>query len=163
MPHIRPISSPNPLTHGQDFETLLRLSQEGVSIVSGRPSTLVPQQPPASAPTADVSLAKATSTTTALTSKRSHSDGKKSHPTKCLGCGATETPEWRRGPLGPRTLCNACVSLIFLSCRPSRLRHTRLRMRGDKTDFQGLVHMKLQRKKRKLEEKAAAAEAAKKI
>ncbi|EIW66545.1 hypothetical protein TREMEDRAFT_57734 [Tremella mesenterica DSM 1558] len=46
---------------------------------------------------------------------------------KCLGCGATETPEWRRGPMGPRTLCNAC----------------------------GLVHMKLQRKKRKLEEKAA--------
>lgn len=28
----------------------------------------------------------------------------------CLGCGATDTPEWRRGPLGPRTLCNACVS-----------------------------------------------------
>ncbi|VDC03334.1 unnamed protein product [Peniophora sp. CBMAI 1063] len=26
----------------------------------------------------------------------------------CLGCGATQTPEWRRGPLGPRTLCNAC-------------------------------------------------------
>ncbi|KAJ3905902.1 hypothetical protein F5879DRAFT_694627 [Lentinula edodes] len=26
----------------------------------------------------------------------------------CLGCGATSTPEWRRGPMGPRTLCNAC-------------------------------------------------------
>lgn len=45
----------------------------------------------------------------------------------CLGCSATSTPEWRRGPLGkhsgrlipgsmcvdgklkgPRTLCNAC-------------------------------------------------------
>lgn len=26
----------------------------------------------------------------------------------CLGCNATATPEWRRGPLGPRTLCNAC-------------------------------------------------------
>ena len=26
----------------------------------------------------------------------------------CLGCGATQTPEWRRGPLGPRSLCNAC-------------------------------------------------------
>ncbi|KAE8246893.1 hypothetical protein A4X13_0g5584 [Tilletia indica] len=31
---------------------------------------------------------------------------------KCLGCGATETPEWRRGPIGPRTLCNAC-GLLF--------------------------------------------------
>ncbi|KAK6907339.1 hypothetical protein I203_101331 [Kwoniella mangroviensis CBS 8507] len=55
---------------------------------------------------------------------------KKSVP-KCLGCGATETPEWRRGPMGPRTLCNAC----------------------------GLVHMKLQRKKKKAEEKARAAAA----
>lgn len=32
--------------------------------------------------------------------------------TYCRGCGATETPEWRRGPLGPRTLCNACVSVV---------------------------------------------------
>ncbi|EJD43718.1 hypothetical protein AURDEDRAFT_185316 [Auricularia subglabra TFB-10046 SS5] len=27
---------------------------------------------------------------------------------KCLGCDATATPEWRRGPKGPGTLCNAC-------------------------------------------------------
>jgi len=26
----------------------------------------------------------------------------------CLKCGATETPEWRRGPQGEHTLCNAC-------------------------------------------------------
>ncbi|KAL1696711.1 hypothetical protein GGG16DRAFT_42800 [Schizophyllum commune] len=26
----------------------------------------------------------------------------------CLCCDATTTPEWRRGPMGPRTLCNAC-------------------------------------------------------
>jgi len=23
-------------------------------------------------------------------------------------CGVTETPEWRRGPAGDHTLCNAC-------------------------------------------------------
>lgn len=28
--------------------------------------------------------------------------------TYCLHCGTSETPEWRRGPAGPRTLCNAC-------------------------------------------------------
>ena len=28
--------------------------------------------------------------------------------TFCFHCGAKETPEWRRGPLGRRTLCNAC-------------------------------------------------------
>lgn len=27
---------------------------------------------------------------------------------KCQQCGKTSTPEWRRGPVGPRTLCNAC-------------------------------------------------------
>lgn len=26
----------------------------------------------------------------------------------CLNCGSCETPQWRCGPLGPRTLCNAC-------------------------------------------------------
>lgn len=26
----------------------------------------------------------------------------------CLNCGATNTPQWRHGPDGPRTLCNAC-------------------------------------------------------
>ncbi|ORY42027.1 hypothetical protein BCR33DRAFT_718650 [Rhizoclosmatium globosum] len=27
---------------------------------------------------------------------------------KCVTCGATNTPMWRRGPLGAGTLCNAC-------------------------------------------------------
>ncbi|KAI7905136.1 uncharacterized protein BX663DRAFT_541374 [Cokeromyces recurvatus] len=26
----------------------------------------------------------------------------------CTDCGTTEAPEWRRGPNGPKTLCNAC-------------------------------------------------------
>ncbi|KAJ3215851.1 hypothetical protein HDU67_010271 [Dinochytrium kinnereticum] len=28
--------------------------------------------------------------------------------TRCQSCQATQTPEWRRGPHGRRTLCNAC-------------------------------------------------------
>ncbi|KAL1340609.1 hypothetical protein HN51_026960 [Arachis hypogaea] len=27
---------------------------------------------------------------------------------KCLHCGADKTPQWRTGPMGPKTLCNAC-------------------------------------------------------
>ncbi|UZJ56141.1 hypothetical protein CBS101457_005461 [Exobasidium rhododendri] len=29
-------------------------------------------------------------------------------PENCHSCGALDTPEWRRGPEGVRTLCNAC-------------------------------------------------------
>jgi hypothetical protein len=42
---------------------------------------------------------------------------KKSQPEggKCHGCSVTVTAEWRRGPDGPRSLCNACgVSLPVL-------------------------------------------------
>ncbi|KAL6236209.1 hypothetical protein BDW75DRAFT_207314 [Aspergillus navahoensis] len=27
---------------------------------------------------------------------------------KCADCGTSDSPEWRRGPEGPKTLCNAC-------------------------------------------------------
>ncbi|KAK7257702.1 hypothetical protein RIF29_31865 [Crotalaria pallida] len=27
---------------------------------------------------------------------------------KCTHCAVTETPQWREGPMGPKTLCNAC-------------------------------------------------------
>ncbi|KAH8831227.1 white collar 2 type of transcription factor [Flagelloscypha sp. PMI_526] len=26
----------------------------------------------------------------------------------CSACGRTDSPEWRKGPMGPKTLCNAC-------------------------------------------------------
>jgi len=29
-------------------------------------------------------------------------------PQRCRSCNRSETPQWRRGPDGPRTLCNAC-------------------------------------------------------
>ncbi|TKY67209.1 GATA transcription factor 11 [Spatholobus suberectus] len=27
---------------------------------------------------------------------------------KCMHCEVTKTPQWREGPMGPKTLCNAC-------------------------------------------------------
>lgn len=33
---------------------------------------------------------------------------KKKAPVTCAQCLLTQTPEWRRGPKGSRTLCNAC-------------------------------------------------------
>ncbi|KAI8992343.1 hypothetical protein BDB01DRAFT_717305 [Pilobolus umbonatus] len=30
------------------------------------------------------------------------------HHYMCNDCGTTASPEWRKGPIGPKTLCNAC-------------------------------------------------------
>lgn len=34
--------------------------------------------------------------------------GVAAQPRKCSHCGVTKTPQWRAGPLGSKTLCNAC-------------------------------------------------------
>ncbi|KAI1793477.1 hypothetical protein LXA43DRAFT_1000891 [Ganoderma leucocontextum] len=47
----------------------------------------------------------------------------------CLGCSATSTPEWRRGPMGPRTLCNAC-GLVYAKLIKKRNRDGTGRGRG---------------------------------
>jgi hypothetical protein len=31
----------------------------------------------------------------------------------CRDCGTVDSPEWRRGPLGPKTLCNAVSIPLF--------------------------------------------------
>lgn len=40
--------------------------------------------------------------------KKSRKRGRTPLPGKCHSCNIRETPEWRRGPDGARTLCNAC-------------------------------------------------------
>jgi hypothetical protein len=35
-------------------------------------------------------------------------DGLAGEGRKCLHCATDKTPQWRTGPLGPKTLCNAC-------------------------------------------------------
>ena len=39
---------------------------------------------------------------------RSFSFQEQSKMKKCTHCEVTSTPQWREGPLGPKTLCNAC-------------------------------------------------------
>nr|URY20121.1 blue light receptor WC2 [Flammulina filiformis] len=56
-------------------------------------------------------------TTGTLTERNEDEDGGKKKKAKkmhtsdqyvCITCGRTDSPEWRKGPLGPKTLCNAC-------------------------------------------------------
>lgn len=57
-------------------------------------------------------------------SRRCSKSGKKGRRTVCLNCGSYQTPQWRCGPLGPRTLCNACgvryKKGLPLNCWPIR-------------------------------------------
>lgn len=38
-------------------------------------------------------------------------------PSECMHCRSRDTPEWRRGPTGERTLCNACGLFYAKLCR----------------------------------------------
>ena len=42
--------------------------------------------------------------------------GRAAPPGRCHSCNRAETPEWRRGPDGARTLCNACGLRESLQC-----------------------------------------------
>jgi glutamate--cysteine ligase catalytic subunit len=45
---------------------------------------------------------------------RSHTSKQRAAPPgRCHSCNRAETPEWRRGPDGARTLCNACGLRMF--------------------------------------------------
>lgn len=35
-------------------------------------------------------------------------EGSNGQPRRCTHCLSQRTPQWRAGPLGPKTLCNAC-------------------------------------------------------
>lgn len=35
----------------------------------------------------------------------------------CTDCGTLDSPEWRKGPNGPKTLCNACGCELFLELK----------------------------------------------
>ncbi|KAK4267413.1 hypothetical protein QN277_024197 [Acacia crassicarpa] len=40
--------------------------------------------------------------------KRESSNSEFSSGRKCMHCASERTPQWRTGPMGPKTLCNAC-------------------------------------------------------
>ncbi|KAJ2390668.1 hypothetical protein H4S02_001727, partial [Coemansia sp. RSA 2611] len=50
-------------------------------------------------------------------------------PNTCRSCGISETPEWRRGPDGARTLCNAC-GLHYAKLNKKRATETALPAAG---------------------------------
>lgn len=40
--------------------------------------------------------------------RETHNGGEHNEVRRCLHCASEKTPQWRSGPMGPKTLCNAC-------------------------------------------------------
>ncbi|KAH8832852.1 hypothetical protein DL96DRAFT_1551943 [Flagelloscypha sp. PMI_526] len=82
------------------MKRMIEASQRGMKVLEDLNSTAPLPAPPAEKdPGMDIA---------ADSEDGAAKDGTASVARVCLGCDATSTPEWRRGPMGPRTLCNAC-------------------------------------------------------
>ncbi|GMI88509.1 GATA transcription factor 12 [Hibiscus trionum] len=68
---------------------------------SSEPDVVVPGQPPPQNHPGKKPI-KTTS------SKKKEGGEASSDGRKCLHCATDKTPQWRTGPMGPKTLCNAC-------------------------------------------------------
>ncbi|KAJ3044401.1 hypothetical protein HDV00_002293 [Rhizophlyctis rosea] len=73
------------------------------SASSRRSRSITP--PPTRTPKPQQRRTSASKETTKYTRTITHAT---STPGVCHSCGTTKTGQWRRGPAGPRTLCNAC-------------------------------------------------------
>ncbi|EGN95118.1 hypothetical protein SERLA73DRAFT_187434 [Serpula lacrymans var. lacrymans S7.3] len=73
---------------------------------------------------------------TAVNSKKQKPEDQVQEGQTCLGCNATSTPEWRRGPMGPRTLCNAC-GLVYAKLIKKRVRDSGRAKGGNDNGAQG--------------------------
>jgi len=103
------------------FEALQRISQSAALGLRLLGSTLGPE-PPGTVPPADTPGANSGSVDEGdAAAKRQKAEAPVPEGQTCLGCNATSTPEWRRGPLGPRTLCNAC-GLVYAKLIKKRKR-----------------------------------------
>lgn len=67
------------------------------------PPSLLSSAVPETASSTETAPAPIIPTPVQVTSSKAKKTGK-----KCEACSATSTPQWRRGPSGARTLCNAC-------------------------------------------------------
>jgi len=85
-----------------------------VALVNLQPTTT--HEPPPSPPVQKASWLKTTSKAAQKTTlaplptkvKLEEEEQEEEEEKRCTHCGTNKTPEWRRGPTGPATLCNAC-------------------------------------------------------
>eukprot|EP01113_Clastostelium_recurvatum_P010481 TRINITY_DN1520_c3_g1_i5.p1 TRINITY_DN1520_c3_g1~~TRINITY_DN1520_c3_g1_i5.p1 ORF type:complete len:385 (+),score=100.93 TRINITY_DN1520_c3_g1_i5:79-1155(+) len=106
-----PIKGPSPADSMEDLMTdLPRRSISASTSTSTSTSTVATTSTPTS-PTDTTPLPHALTTTTTSSTSRSaplYSSTPQHANRTCSTCGVAQSPEWRKGPNGPATLCNAC-------------------------------------------------------
>ncbi|EXB93387.1 GATA transcription factor 12 [Morus notabilis] len=84
---------------------LLLVSATSSSSSSSPEQDVVVSVPPPVPPSTAVTAKK---TVKAAPKKKESGTGPDGQGRKCLHCATDKTPQWRTGPMGPKTLCNAC-------------------------------------------------------
>ncbi|CDO55477.1 hypothetical protein, no similarity [Geotrichum candidum] len=108
-----PTNPAPPQLNSNAFTTGKPQHQHSSSFPVPSPSHAIKQHPHHERTTSDSALFRpappagsASNSTVTISAKKRSREGPE--PTVCRHCGTSETPEWRRGPDGARTLCNAC-------------------------------------------------------
>ncbi|KAI0306003.1 hypothetical protein B0F90DRAFT_952723 [Multifurca ochricompacta] len=102
------------------LEALQRITQSAAVGLRLLGSTVGPE-PPGTVPSAEAPIVTPGNTEEGDAAAKRQTEAPVPEGQTCLGCNATSTPEWRRGPLGPRTLCNAC-GLVYAKLIKKRKR-----------------------------------------
>ena len=112
VPEINPstlVTSPYTTAPSAQLVSQSKYDQLGLSGV------VFPQQYVSEMTTSNSPSASKSSREASLGDKDQHTAHESRRPSRkdsvlrvCTDCGTTESPEWRKGPTGPKTLCNAC-------------------------------------------------------
>ncbi|KAH9840055.1 uncharacterized protein C8Q71DRAFT_855349 [Rhodofomes roseus] len=103
-----PGNSPRLSIPQETMERMMQAAAFGMQTLESASRRAAPGEPPRPPPTSENTQEEAQDDGGDAKARQPASSGENGEGQTCLGCNATSTPEWRRGPMGPRTLCNAC-------------------------------------------------------
>jgi len=118
-----PGNSPRLSIPQEIMERMIQAGAFGLQTLEAASRRAAPGEPPRP-PTAEHAQEEGLSDGDEAKARQPAPSGENGEGQTCLGCNATSTPEWRRGPMGPRTLCNAC-GLVYAKLIKKRNRDPR--------------------------------------